>query len=393
MNERRIITLDRNLTGFSSAGKPSSAHHKIMKRLCSPFMGGPKPSDDLMDFVMHLYNEEEADLVQHLPVFIPRTAKSIARRSGRSVEDVSRVLDDLALTKRVLIYFGNPRRYCIVPIVIGLFETVLITPDMSRLNDWHREFAEKFRRLFNTGFTGNHKWPAVNYLPVNYATQSMQTTLPYCKLEEFLDPYDDFAVANCQCRISTQLQGEGCDKPMEACVFAGKMSRFAMDRGMARKADREEIIEIKHNAEREGCVSFTIPTIDPLVGNASCSCCSCCCHAFRNITEFSTPAWVCKPLFLPVYSYDKCTGCQKCVRICPTQAWSSAGKKQKPEFDDARCIGCGLCVSSCEFEALSLTSVRELTDADFSLSKYLLNFIPEYISGSLSLFSKRLFSR
>ena len=102
-----------------------------MKHYASPLMLGPSPSDDLLELVMHMFTEDEADLVQYLPPLRPRSAKKIASLSGRSVSNVTQVLDSLALTKHIILTAGEPRKYTILPIIPGTFEMALLTMDLS----------------------------------------------------------------------------------------------------------------------------------------------------------------------------------------------------------------------------------------------------------------------
>lgn len=47
---------------------------------------------------------------------------------------------------------------------------------------------------------------------------------------------------------------------------------------------------------------------------------------------------------------EKCTGCTKCVRVCPTEALRLRNKVV--ELDASRCIDCGKCVAACSFGAI-----------------------------------------
>ena len=51
---------------------------------------------------------------------------------------------------------------------------------------------------------------------------------------------------------------------------------------------------------------------------------------------------------------EKCKGCTKCVRICPTEALRV--RQEKVELDEKRCIDCGKCVVTCPFNAISAIS-------------------------------------
>ena len=47
---------------------------------------------------------------------------------------------------------------------------------------------------------------------------------------------------------------------------------------------------------------------------------------------------------------ENCTGCTKCVRVCPTQALRI--RNGKVQLDDDKCIDCGKCVVACKFDAI-----------------------------------------
>lgn len=47
---------------------------------------------------------------------------------------------------------------------------------------------------------------------------------------------------------------------------------------------------------------------------------------------------------------ENCTGCAKCVKICPTQALRI--RNGKAQLDARKCIDCGKCVIACKFDAI-----------------------------------------
>jgi ferredoxin len=47
----------------------------------------------------------------------------------------------------------------------------------------------------------------------------------------------------------------------------------------------------------------------------------------------------------------KCTGCKKCVDVCPNGSISMDGEKAKVSEE---CIDCGACVGECEFQAIEM---------------------------------------
>lgn len=69
---------------------------------------------------------------------------------------------------------------------------------------------------------------------------------------------------------------------------------------------------------------------------------------------------------VPIYSFEKCKGCQICIRNCSVQIIDlvdmGRDEKNKPLrkviFEYEKCIGCGACVSVCKFGALYMECVE-----------------------------------
>ncbi|OPY62613.1 MAG: NADP-reducing hydrogenase subunit HndC [Syntrophorhabdaceae bacterium PtaU1.Bin034] len=78
---------------------------------------------------------------------------------------------------------------------------------------------------------------------------------------------------------------------------------------------------------------------------------------FRNeylehIKDQRCRAVVCKNLIEYRVIQEKCTGCQSCVRVCPTGAIS--GPRSEPHnLDTSKCIKCRSCYEICRFDAIA----------------------------------------
>ena len=69
-----------------------------------------------------------------------------------------------------------------------------------------------------------------------------------------------------------------------------------------------------------------------------------------HVVDKKCPSSVCKAL-LNYFITESCTGCTRCVRVCPTKAIS--GKvKERHVIDQDKCTKCGACMEACTFKAI-----------------------------------------
>lgn len=55
------------------------------------------------------------------------------------------------------------------------------------------------------------------------------------------------------------------------------------------------------------------------------------------------------------YEIEKCTGCARCVEVCPQGVFVMKDKRARITDRD-KCMECGACALNCEFGALSVDS-------------------------------------
>ena len=72
----------------------------------------------------------------------------------------------------------------------------------------------------------------------------------------------------------------------------------------------------------------------------------------HHVEDKRCPAAVCRDLVEYRVVKDKCTGCQRCVDVCPTHAIT--GPKSEPHnLDKTLCIKCRACYEICRFDAIA----------------------------------------
>lgn len=72
--------------------------------------------------------------------------------------------------------------------------------------------------------------------------------------------------------------------------------------------------------------------------------------------------WCCNPesqQIKPVFSYnpEKCTGCKRCIHLCPYDCLKTSEEKIAIDFE--RCTACGKCIEECTSNAISIYGYSE----------------------------------
>ncbi len=71
-----------------------------------------------------------------------------------------------------------------------------------------------------------------------------------------------------------------------------------------------------------------------------------------HIIDKRCPAAVCRDLVIYRIIKDKCTGCQRCVKVCPTGAITGP-RSEAHNLDLSKCIKCRSCYEICRFDAIA----------------------------------------
>lgn len=374
MPARRVIEVNRGIVGPTAprprqvvSWKPSDfartpkVYLDLAGRLSAPLLMGPPLCPELLAFLQHVFTEEEAGAARHLRLR-GSTPQQVAAAEGREVEAVRAVLEHLARVKRVILSGGSAgkEKYYLPPIMPGIFEMALISVDPQNMSEWHRRFAELFEALYETGYAAEYQQglrqptPLARTLAVGKALDAHPAALPSDRMEVVLDRYKVFAVGQCQCRLTMQAVGQACGKPLGNCLVMGEWAGPGIEQGILRQVSRQEALALKREAEDHGMVNW-IMNVESSRGQASCSCCGCCCHAMRMVNQFSMPGMIAPAHFLPQFDDGKCNHCGRCASRCPMGALAVDTAHKSRRHDLARCIGCGQCKLACtRQQAISL---------------------------------------
>jgi ferredoxin len=129
----------------------------------------------------------------------------------------------------------------------------------------------------------------------------------------------------------------------------------------ARQVDKKEGMDLLQQAYDQNLVQFGENVRRKV--NFICNCCGCCCEAMIAARRFAVLNPVITTNFIPVVKTDDCTGCGKCVEICPVEAMTLASsndprtsKRKTAKLNENLCLGCGLCVRACDRGQITLKS-------------------------------------
>ncbi len=167
----------------------------------------------------------------------------------------------------------------------------------------------------------------------------------------------DGPLTNCFCRHEHELLGDACKKPKEVCMIFGPFVDFAVGRGFARRADKDEMLEKLTLAEDAGLVHITDNVREKV--SFICNCCGCCCGFLSAVNKLNLPSVVASSGFVIEVDEEKCNDCGVCAQRCQVKALEmeddpAGGKKKVLKRELARCIGCGLCVWKCKEDAIAM---------------------------------------
>lgn len=163
----------------------------------------------------------------------------------------------------------------------------------------------------------------------------------------------------CVCRESQHCR----DYPDDlGCLFLGTGARKMSLHGRVHPITKEAALAHLDRAKELGLITnviwssveLTALGVDPSHTVELCSCCPCCCLAFK--TRHASLAFldgIAGFGVAQVTSVDDCTRCTNCVHACPFKA-ITVDMQYGPTIDARRCKGCGRCEAVCGPRALEI---------------------------------------
>ena len=290
-----------------------------------------------------LFTEEEAAIAAGMSM-MPEPAEAIAARLGWEVSALAPTLAEMS--RKGLIFRnskGDQQTYMAAQFVIGIWEYHVNDLD----EDLIRDVNEYIPYLMKKGWA-DRKTKQVRVIPVVQSVNAEMTVTPYEAAEEVIRQQSKIVVAPCICRREHAMVGQGCDKPMEACLTFGSAAYYYEQNGLGRTIPQEEALGLLKAGEEAGLVLQPSNSQKPV---SICMCCGCCCQILKNMRTLDKPVLAVHTNYYAEVIAAECTACETCVERCQVDAITV---EDVAAVNRDRCIGCGLCIGACPTDALIL---------------------------------------
>ncbi len=345
-----------------------SSYTRLTDRLNRYPQGAP-PSQLLYKILAILFSEKEAELVAQLPIK-PFSAEKASQIWKISLTEARKILEELA-GRAILVDLDHNGQsvYVLPPPMAGFFEFSLMRTRgdidqkvLSELFYQYMNVEEDFiRELMARGDTQLGR--TFIHEPILTNEDSLHV-LDYERATEVIKTASHIGVGACYCRHKMYHVGKACDAPMDICMTFNSSAASLTKHGHARLIDSSECLDLLQQAYDHNLVQFGENVRQEV--SFICNCCGCCCEAMIAARRFTILNPVHTTNFIPEIAQQNCTGCSKCVNVCPVEAiaLSSANDPKKPNRKQAtliedRCLGCGLCVRACPEKVIKLKARPE----------------------------------
>jgi len=313
----------------------NSSYTSLVNRL-NLFPQGAPPSKLLDKILTMLFSEKEAHFVSLLPIK-PFTAAKAARIWKMSLPEAQRILDKLA-SRAILvdIDLNGETEYVLPPPMAGFFEFSMMRVrsdvDQKVLGELVYEYLNVEEDFIKDLFTlGETQLGRVFVHEPVLSNKNAIHVLDYERASEVIKTASHMGVSTCYCRHKMLHVNRACDNPLDICMTFNTTGACLIKHGFARQVDVMEGLDLLDQAYESNLVQFGENVRNRV--NFICNCCGCCCEALIAARRFAIFNPVHTSNFFPVIDEQSCTGCGKCVNICPVEAMTlvSANDPKKPK--------------------------------------------------------------
>ncbi|MCJ7656706.1 MAG: 4Fe-4S dicluster domain-containing protein, partial [Candidatus Atribacteria bacterium] len=345
------------------------AYKKLEERL-NKFPQGAPPSETLYKILSILFNEKEAELVAQLPIK-PFTIKTASRIWKLDAVNTEKLLDELAGRAILLDSDHNGiKKYVLPPPMAGFFEFSMMRTrhdlDQKLLSELFYQYLNIEEDFVKDLFLGSETLLGRTFVQEEVLSKdNLVSILDYEKASHIIKTAPYIGISMCYCRHKREHLGTACDAPMDICMTFNNVAKSLIRHNYARRVEASECMELLRKA-----YEYNLVQCGENVKNSVsfiCNCCGCCCEFLVTAKKFGMLHPVQTTSFIPKIDEDNCTGCGKCVKLCPIEAieWVSNDKEtggkfgKKVKINKEICLGCGVCVRTCPSNSIVLEKREE----------------------------------
>lgn len=267
--------------------------------------------------------DEMAEIALHLEIRKYKTVEEVAKLCAKPADEVEKILYKMAVDGSIKVEKeAGVDKYCLELFVPGVMEYMVVNKENVKKYPVIAECFEEYTRKLGALMAGNIPigLGVMRVIPIESAIEGDTKRASYEEIAYLLNKHEVFSVADCACRTSMRVIGQGCGHTVEEmCIQLGPAAEYYIRTGKGRQITREEAITICRQAEKEGMV-HSIPNLSgPGNALAICNCCGCSCFGLRNTNLYKNPDWS-RSNYVAVVDKDKCVACGECVENCQANA-------------------------------------------------------------------------
>lgn len=301
-----------------------------------------KEEDPFVKIFGLLLEQEEAEIICQLSKDL-EDIKSLSLRIGLDEAYLEKKLN--AIADKGIIY-RQDQCFKLMPFIPGIFEAVGAILETSLIADLLQENIEEIRTLKKK----NHNQYRV--LPVNVDVSLQITSSSTDEILAYMDTTDQFALQDCICRKINLARNKHCGHSIQdMCMIIGDYAKYFIDIHTARKATKEELIEVLHRADQEGLYHEIYP-IEKGKSLFVCNCCTCGCKFMGLADRISSVISFKNKINIDL---EACNLCGSCVKECPENVFSI--RNHRLMVENQRCFDCGLCSLICQKNAIRIDNL------------------------------------
>ncbi|NTV89834.1 MAG: FAD-dependent oxidoreductase [Clostridiales bacterium] len=282
-----------------------------------------KPEDPEYRILEPVVSEEMAEAGLCLEFRKPQSAEEISALCGKTVEETSKLLWELAMAGVCFVNtIDGVDKYWLDLWIPGVMEMMVNNKENVRKYPQIAEAFEAYGRVRGPATAGNFPvgMGLMRVIPVEQSISGETRRASYEEVSRYLNENDIFTVSDCSCRTAREIMGEGCGHLKEdMCIQMGHAAEYYIKTGRGRQITREEAFDIIKRAEANGLMHQIPNTDGPGKTHAICNCCGCSCLSLRTAGMFLNNDMV-RSNYVSKVDRDKCVACGECVENCPVGA-------------------------------------------------------------------------